>query len=261
MLVRSRCIHKLIYETSPADSPLPPNFCSLLRQRSWSIPSRILTGGSAQQWQAIQPGLTKGYRVDHSQEDTMETRFRDIERRMMTALEMVNRKGQLPERLAYEQESMETRQALARSEAHCRALEARVTVLETEVRRHEWRGQAADDLVFPYKPSMRKWHQREPQGQTRAPPVTPAPTTTTVTEAQLQALIDQGVAVAMAEAEASSREMATIAIPLPPEAAHAMSWAALNKMMTDKYCPRGEIKKIKTEMWNLKVKGTDCGGL
>ncbi|GKB71043.1 reverse transcriptase domain-containing protein [Tanacetum coccineum] len=40
--------------------------------------------------------------------------------------------------LAYEQESMETRQALARSEAHYRALEARVTVLETEARRHEW---------------------------------------------------------------------------------------------------------------------------
>ncbi|GJX40756.1 putative reverse transcriptase domain-containing protein [Tanacetum coccineum] len=39
--------------------------------------------------------------------------------------------------------------------------------------------------------------------------------------------------------------------------AHAMSWAALKKMMTDKYCPRGEIKKIETEMWNLKVKGTD----
>ncbi|GJX70376.1 hypothetical protein Tco_0307547 [Tanacetum coccineum] len=51
------------------------------------------------------------------------------------------------ERLAYEQESMETRQALARSEAHCRALEARVTVLETEVHRHEWQRQAADDLA------------------------------------------------------------------------------------------------------------------
>ncbi|GJT42095.1 putative reverse transcriptase domain-containing protein [Tanacetum coccineum] len=37
-----------------------------------------------------------------------------------------------------------------------------------------------------------------------------------------------------------------------PEAAHAMPWATLKKMMTDKYCPRGEIKKIKTEMWNLK---------
>ncbi|GJT38547.1 hypothetical protein Tco_0091771 [Tanacetum coccineum] len=36
------------------------------------------------------------------------------------------------ERPVYEQESMETRQALARSEAYYRALEARVTVLETE---------------------------------------------------------------------------------------------------------------------------------
>ncbi|GJV11690.1 putative reverse transcriptase domain-containing protein [Tanacetum coccineum] len=42
-----------------------------------------------------------------------------------------------------------------------------------------------------------------------------------------------------------------------PEAAHAMPWATLKKMMTDKYCPMGEIKKIETEMWNLKVKGTD----
>ncbi|GJX43263.1 putative reverse transcriptase domain-containing protein [Tanacetum coccineum] len=32
------------------------------------------------------------------------------------------------------------------------------------------------------------------------------------------------------------------------EVAHAMPWAALKKMMTDKYCPRGEIKKIETEM-------------
>nr|GEU97404.1 reverse transcriptase domain-containing protein [Tanacetum cinerariifolium] len=28
-------------------------------------------------------------------------------------------------------------------------------------------------------------------------------------------------------------------------------------MMTDKYCPRGEIKKLEVEMWNLKVKSTD----
>ncbi|GJY03727.1 putative reverse transcriptase domain-containing protein [Tanacetum coccineum] len=41
------------------------------------------------------------------------------------------------------------------------------------------------------------------------------------------------------------------------EAAHAMPWATLKKMMTDKYCPRGKIKKIETEMWNLKVKGTN----
>ncbi|GJT56214.1 putative reverse transcriptase domain-containing protein [Tanacetum coccineum] len=115
---------------------------------------------------------------------TIETRLRDTERRIMTALELVNRRVTYQvdvctressefctrhhdaqkdraavraeievlrrERLAYEQESMETRQALARSEAHCRALEARVTVLETEVHRHEWQRQAADDLAVQY---------------------------------------------------------------------------------------------------------------
>ncbi|GJS49718.1 putative reverse transcriptase domain-containing protein [Tanacetum coccineum] len=39
--------------------------------------------------------------------------------------------------------------------------------------------------------------------------------------------------------------------------AYAMPWKTLKKMMTDKYCPRSEIKKLETEMWNLKVKGTD----
>ncbi|GKA44110.1 putative reverse transcriptase domain-containing protein, partial [Tanacetum coccineum] len=39
--------------------------------------------------------------------------------------------------------------------------------------------------------------------------------------------------------------------------AYAMPWKTLKKMMTDKYCPRGEIKKLETKMWNLKVKGTD----
>nr|GFA18008.1 reverse transcriptase domain-containing protein [Tanacetum cinerariifolium] len=42
------------------------------------------------------------------------------------------------ERLAYEQEGIQTREALARSEAYCRALEALVAVLETHTRRLEW---------------------------------------------------------------------------------------------------------------------------
>ncbi|GJW40953.1 putative reverse transcriptase domain-containing protein [Tanacetum coccineum] len=33
------------------------------------------------------------------------------------------------------------------------------------------------------------------------------------------------------------------------------------KMMIDKYCPRGEIKKLEFEMWNLKVKGTDVDAI
>ncbi|GJR55363.1 putative reverse transcriptase domain-containing protein [Tanacetum coccineum] len=41
------------------------------------------------------------------------------------------------------------------------------------------------------------------------------------------------------------------------DVAYAMNWTSLKKMMTDKYCTRGEIKKLEVEMWNLKVKGTD----
>ncbi|GJU09796.1 reverse transcriptase domain-containing protein [Tanacetum coccineum] len=34
----------------------------------------------------------------------------------------------------------------------------------------------------------------------------------------------------------------------------------LKKKMTDKYYPRGKIKKLEVELWNLKVKGTDVIG-
>ncbi|GKF26022.1 hypothetical protein Tco_0081916, partial [Tanacetum coccineum] len=109
---------------------------------------------------ARQPGPTMARKVDCSY---VETRVRDTERRMMAALEVVNLSVSYQvdvcrressefyswhpdalknrvvvrskievlrrERLAYEQESMETRQALARSEAYRRALEAWITVL------------------------------------------------------------------------------------------------------------------------------------
>nr|GFC35868.1 hypothetical protein [Tanacetum cinerariifolium] len=44
------------------------------------------------------------------------------------------------------------------------------------------------------------------------------------------------------------------------EVAQALPWKTLKKIMTDKYCPRGEIKKLETEMWELKTKGTDVIG-
>nr|GFA34544.1 copia protein [Tanacetum cinerariifolium] len=100
--------------------------------------------------------------VDCSFVDTMETRFRDTKRRMMTTLEMVNMRVSYQvdvrsressefysrhhdaqkdraamraeievlrrERLAYEQESIQTYKALARSEAYSRALKVRVAV-------------------------------------------------------------------------------------------------------------------------------------
>nr|GFB02060.1 hypothetical protein [Tanacetum cinerariifolium] len=118
---------------------------------------------------ARRQGPTMAHGVDCSY---IETRLQDTERRMMAALELVNRRVSYQvevctressefctrhhdaqkdraavraeikvlrnERLAYEQEGIQTREALARSEAHYRALEARVAVLETHARRLEW---------------------------------------------------------------------------------------------------------------------------
>nr|GEY58749.1 hypothetical protein [Tanacetum cinerariifolium] len=119
-------------------------------------------------------------------------------------------------------------------------------------------------------------------------------TTTPITDVQLKALISQGVADMLAERDATRskngkdnhdsgtgvRRQAPLArectysdfMKCKPlyfkvtegvvetvghDVAYAMTWTNLKKMMTDKYCPIGEIKKLEVEMWNLKVKGTD----
>nr|GEX33762.1 putative reverse transcriptase domain-containing protein [Tanacetum cinerariifolium] len=44
-----------------------------------------------------------------------------------------------------------------------------------------------------------------------------------------------------------------------PDAAYAMTWVDMKKKMTDKYYPRGEMKKLESELWNLRVKSNDVG--
>ncbi|GJR43395.1 hypothetical protein Tco_1311498 [Tanacetum coccineum] len=44
------------------------------------------------------------------------------------------------------------------------------------------------------------------------------------------------------------------------DAAYEMSWKDLMKMITEAYCPRNEIQKLETELWNLTMKGTDVVG-
>ncbi|GKC17732.1 putative reverse transcriptase domain-containing protein [Tanacetum coccineum] len=41
------------------------------------------------------------------------------------------------------------------------------------------------------------------------------------------------------------------------EAAFAMSWRELMKLMTEVYCPRNEIQKMETELWNLRDRNND----
>nr|GEY45871.1 hypothetical protein [Tanacetum cinerariifolium] len=117
---------------------------------------------------------------------------------------------------------------------------------------------------------------------TRSSPATKTTTTTPLTNAQLKALIDQGVVDALAARDAdrsqngkdshdSGMGVRRQALPacdaltwwnshvktVGPDVAYAMTWTNLKKKMTDKYCPRGEIKKLEVEMWNLKVKESD----
>ncbi|GKA09973.1 putative reverse transcriptase domain-containing protein [Tanacetum coccineum] len=98
---------------------------------------------------------------------------------------------------------------------------------------------------------------------TRATPATTATTTTPMTNEQLRTLISQGVADVLAERDAArningedNHDSGTgirRQAPLPRETvghdvAYAMTWTDLKKKMTDKYCPRGVIKKLKVEM-------------
>nr|GFA79536.1 hypothetical protein [Tanacetum cinerariifolium] len=41
------------------------------------------------------------------------------------------------------------------------------------------------------------------------------------------------------------------------EAAYGITWKTLMKMMTEKYCPRNEIRKLEMKLWDLKVKEAD----
>ncbi|GKE78260.1 hypothetical protein Tco_1544380, partial [Tanacetum coccineum] len=70
---------------------------------------------------------------------TIETRLRDTERRMMTALEMVNM------RVSYQKDHAAVRAEIEVLRRERLAYEQEM--LKTEVRHHEWQRQAADDFA------------------------------------------------------------------------------------------------------------------
>ncbi|GJW07437.1 reverse transcriptase domain-containing protein [Tanacetum coccineum] len=78
--------------------------------------------------------------------------------------------------------------------------------------------------------------------------MSPKRTTTPMTDAAIKALIAQDVATALAKYEANRGS---------GNGDDSHDSGTLKKMMTDKYCPMSEIKKLEIEIWNLKVKGID----
>ncbi|GJV29276.1 reverse transcriptase domain-containing protein [Tanacetum coccineum] len=49
----------------------------------------------------------------------------------------------------------------------------------------------------------------------------------------------------------------SFAQPIRIEEAYKITWSELKKLLTKKYCPRTEVKKIEDEFYNLTVKGND----
>ncbi|GKE97138.1 reverse transcriptase domain-containing protein, partial [Tanacetum coccineum] len=45
--------------------------------------------------------------------------------------------------------------------------------------------------------------------------------------------------------------------PIGIEQANKITWTELKRLLTNKYCPRTEIKKMEDEFYNLTVKGND----
>nr|GEW09706.1 putative reverse transcriptase domain-containing protein [Tanacetum cinerariifolium] len=97
-----------------------------------------------------------------------------------------------------------------------------------------------------------------PKRTTRANPTTTTTTTTTsVTDAQLEALIEQGVAKALAARDANRNTNGDDSHVLGTSARRTERVTHLKKKMTDKYYPRGEMKKLESKLWNLRVKSND----
>ncbi|GKF65683.1 hypothetical protein Tco_0192200, partial [Tanacetum coccineum] len=129
---------------------------------------------------ARQPGPTMAHRVDYSLVDTMETRFRDTERRMMTAVEMVNMRDRAAVRAKIE----------------------------------DFKG--TEGVV-----GLTRWFEKMEY-------VFSISNCTVASQVKFATCTLQDDALTWWNSQVKTTT---------PEAAHAMPWVALKKMMTDKYWP------------------------
>nr|GEU39463.1 putative reverse transcriptase domain-containing protein [Tanacetum cinerariifolium] len=164
------------------------------------------------------------------------------EHRMMTFIEEVNlrisykaqvrRQEMRGQRTAYETELQEVHQAYLSSEARNRALLARIEILETHMSHMEW----TEGVV-----GLSQWLKKmESIFHISGCAINNQVKFTTCT------LL--GAALTWWNCHVRT---------LGHDAAYAMTWGTLKKKLTDKYCPKGEIKKLKIELWNLRVKGNN----
>ncbi|GJT38718.1 putative reverse transcriptase domain-containing protein [Tanacetum coccineum] len=227
---------------------------------------------------ARQSGSFMAHRVDYNFVDTVEASVRVTEPKAMVAIEMVNL------RVSY-QENVHRRESEEFYTRHQDAQDDRAAVraeIETQLYHREWQHRDADDCVTRH--IMRT--QKMPPKRTVA---TTTPTTDAQIKALIAQGVADALAERDADrfrngddshdSGSDGRRRMPIAreytytdfLKCQPlnfkgtkgvvgltqwtvehDVAYAMPWKTLKKMMTDKYCPMGEIKKLEIEMWNLK---------
>nr|GEU94696.1 hypothetical protein [Tanacetum cinerariifolium] len=141
------------------------------------------------------------------------------------------------ERIAYEQKSIQIHKALTKSEAYSKTLESRVAVLETQANRYEWQRQTVDDFAVQ--------HITRTQALEAGAGIDILEDTAAC-QVKYAACTLQGVILTW-----WNSHVKTVTL----EVAQALPWKTLKKMMTDKYCPRGEIKKLETDMVEKYIGG------
>nr|GEU74658.1 reverse transcriptase domain-containing protein [Tanacetum cinerariifolium] len=174
------------------------------------------------------------------------------------------------QRTAYETELHEVRQAYLSSKARNRALLARLETLETHMSRMEWQRQSAEDLAVT---QMTRIHPLEARARTD---MVKDADSSSMTLESIQAMIDWAIQrnSTHTQDDASQSLGGGLRRPVQPirvaltwwhghvrtlghDASYAMTWGTLKKKLTDKYYPKGKIKKLEIKVSNLKVKGND----
>nr|GFA82560.1 reverse transcriptase domain-containing protein [Tanacetum cinerariifolium] len=195
------------------------------------------------------------------------------------------------QRTAYETELQEVHQAYLSSEARNRELLARLETLETHMSRMEWQHQSAEDLAVT---QMMRIHTLEARARTdtvedadrlrrlvqlarvcsytdfmKCQPLNFKGTEGVVRLSQwlekMESVFHISGCAVDNQVKFATYTLLRVALTwwnghvrtLGHDAAYAMTWGTLKKKLMDKYCLKGEIKKLEIELWNFRVKGND----
>nr|GEX80007.1 reverse transcriptase domain-containing protein [Tanacetum cinerariifolium] len=216
--------------------------------------------------------------VDYSFVDIVDAIIQALKRRTMAAIEMVNLRVDTLRRYlsslytTHKYERVKARKALARPKAHNRALEARIAFLETQAHRQKntyLNGDGIQGSRSGITRSVRPTRKCTYSDFLKCQPLNLKGTVGVVGLTQWFERIDSVFHISNYAIEnqvkfanstlhgISLKWWNTHVKIVGHDAAYGMPWKTLTKMMTAKYSPQNEIKKLEIEIQNLKVKGTD----